>query len=305
MAQMLGLKPSKFSEILNKRMMAGTDVLSILVSKFNISPQWLLTGEGIMLSSNYAQLGLRISQLLTFIGQDFPKSDDLDILDYTSYLLGITRQEIIELTREDILPKSPLNFDKFAERYPEINAKWLKSGIGNMFAIDETAALSSIQHRYEEDSFTRNYVRELKYGIKPDKGVPIYELNNTTDIKSIFVDDKAHPGDYLRIPDLSQVDGAIHVRGESMAPLLKSGDIIIFKIIKPSSLNIIWGQMYLLSFEISDGFYTDIKYIQKADNPDHIRIVSHNSRFEPKDIPLSSIRALALIKASITFHTIE
>ena len=145
----------------------------------------------------------------------------------------------------------------------------------------------------------------MKYGIKPDKDIPIYELNNTTDIISIFVDDKAHTGDFLRIPDLFQVDGAIHVRGESMAPLLKSGDIIIFKIIKPSSLNIIWGQMYLLSFEISDGFYTDIKYIQKADNPDHISIVSHNSRFEPKDIPLSSIRALALIKASITFHTIE
>ena len=82
------------------------DILAKFIATYpEVSIEWLLTRERNMLSSNNAHLGLRISQLLTFIGQDFPKSDDLDILDYTSYLLGITRQEIIELNSEGILIK--------------------------------------------------------------------------------------------------------------------------------------------------------------------------------------------------------
>ena len=50
LAEILGIKPSKFSEILNERMMAGTDLLAIICSSYpQISSYWLLTGEGSML----------------------------------------------------------------------------------------------------------------------------------------------------------------------------------------------------------------------------------------------------------------
>lgn len=44
LANSLGLKSSKFSEILNERMMAGTDLLSLICQKYNINPTWLLLG---------------------------------------------------------------------------------------------------------------------------------------------------------------------------------------------------------------------------------------------------------------------
>lgn len=90
-----------------------------------------------------------------------------------------------------------------------------------------------------------------------------------------------------------------------MTPLLKSGDIIIYKKLALSLDSILWGQIYLLSFEAGGDTFTVVKYIQKSEDPERIRLVSHNSQFEPKDIPLSSVRALAIVKASITFHTIE
>ena len=50
LADILGIKPSKFSEILNGRMMAGSDLLAIICASYpHISPSWLLTGEGSML----------------------------------------------------------------------------------------------------------------------------------------------------------------------------------------------------------------------------------------------------------------
>lgn len=135
--------------------------------------------------------------------------------------------------------------------------------------------------------------------------IPLYDLSATAGLMAIFNDNHISPDDYLRIPNLPPVDGAIYVRGESMTPLLKSGDIIIFKRLALSLDSILWGQIYLLSFTAGGDFFTVVKYVQKSDTTDCIRLVSHNDRFQPKDIPLSSIQALAIVKASITFHTME
>ena len=90
-----------------------------------------------------------------------------------------------------------------------------------------------------------------------------------------------------------------------MVPLLKSGDIIIYKQLELSLDSILWGQIYLLSFIAGGDTFTVVKYVQKSDLPGCVRLVSHNDRFQPKDIRLDSICALAIVKASITFHTIE
>lgn len=51
LATAFGIKPSKFSEILNYRMNIGTDLAAILCASYNINSNWLLTGEGSMLRS--------------------------------------------------------------------------------------------------------------------------------------------------------------------------------------------------------------------------------------------------------------
>ena len=88
-----------------------------------------------------------------------------------------------------------------------------------------------------------------------------------------------------------------------MYPLLKSGDIVLYKEVGNSVDNILWGEMYLLSFTLDGEDYITIKYIQKGDDDRYIKLVSHNPHHAPKDIPLDTIRALALIKASVRFNT--
>lgn len=51
LAEKFNISTSKFSEILNKRMNVGIDLLIVLASDFNISSDWLLTGEGSMLKN--------------------------------------------------------------------------------------------------------------------------------------------------------------------------------------------------------------------------------------------------------------
>lgn len=48
----LGIKATKFSEILNFRMNIGTDLAATLCHEYGINPDWLLTGEGSMLRTD-------------------------------------------------------------------------------------------------------------------------------------------------------------------------------------------------------------------------------------------------------------
>lgn len=197
-----------------------------------------------------------------------------------------TRTQKYPMTTTDMLVA-------ISRRYPEIDINWLLTGNGT--PEKETTSLATVK-----EEFSLRADRKIEV-----QDIPLYDMSATAGLVAIFNDNNIHPEDYLRIPNLPLVNGAIYVHGESMVPLLKSGDIIIYKKLELSLDSILWGQIYLLSFIAGGDTFTVVKYIQKSDQPGYIRLVSHNERFQPKDIPLDSICALAIVKASITFHTIE
>lgn len=136
------------------------------------------------------------------------------------------------------------------------------------------------------------------------QSVPLYELDATAGLVALFDNaTRQIPVSHLQIPDLPPCDGALYVRGDSMYPLLKSGDIVLYKEVPYTAASILWGEMYLLSFTLEGEDYITIKYIQRADDERFIRLVSHNPHHSPKEIPADSIRALALVKASVRFNT--
>lgn len=175
-----------------------------------------------------------------------------------------------------------------------ISAEWLITGNGDMIRSSNVGNKTVIQESFALRTDTR-------IGIQ---SVPLYELDATAGLVSLFdTNRKQEPINHLQIPDLPPCDGAIYVRGDSMYPLLKSGDIVLYREVATSVDNILWGEMYLLSFSLDGEDFITIKYIQKGDDDQHIKLVSHNPHHSPKDIPINTIRALALIKASVRFNT--
>lgn len=63
--------------------------------------------------------------------------------------------------------------------------------------------------------------------------------------------------------------------------------------------------MYLLSIDIDGEEYVTVKYIQKSDRPDCVRLVSQNPHHADKEIEISRIRAIALVKASIRMNSMR
>lgn len=174
-----------------------------------------------------------------------------------------------------------------ALNFPDLNIDWLLYGDGEMFRPSHP--------HYVFDAENKDQTQKI----------PIYDLVATGGIVSVFQNNDITPEEYISLPGLPPVDGAVYIRGESMAPLIKSGDIIIYKKVALSEDNIMWGQIYLLSYTYDQDSYTSVKYLRRSDRLGYVRLVSENPNFDPKDIPAASITAIALVKASITFHTME
>lgn len=139
----------------------------------------------------------------------------------------------------------------------------------------------------------------------PMQSVPLYSIEGTAGLVPLFAERRAQkPVDFIHIPNLPKCDGAIYVVGDSMYPLLKSGDIVLYKQLRDLN-DIFWGDMYLLSIDIDGEEYITVKYVQKSDAEGCVKLVSQNPHHADKDVALSRIRAIALVKASIRMNSIR
>ncbi len=136
--------------------------------------------------------------------------------------------------------------------------------------------------------------------------IPIYDMEAVAGLVPLFADQYSQRVvEVMETSLIPKCDAGLRIVGDSMYPLLKSGDIVFYKQINDIINNIVWGEMYLISFDIDGDEYVSVKYIQKSELPDHIQLVSYNEHHKPMDIHISRIRALAFIKASLRVNSIK
>ena len=125
-----------------------------------------------------------------------------------------------------------------------VNPEWLESGKGNMFNAEPDLTA----YRLRTDNSL------------PLQSVPLYSIEGTAGLVPLFTDQaQAKPVNFIHIPNLPKCDGAIYIVGDSMYPLLKSGDIVLYKQLGNID-DIFWGDMYLLSIDIDGEEYVTVKY---------------------------------------------
>ena len=170
-----------------------------------------------------------------------------------------------------------------------VNPEWLESGRGEMFNAEPD--LTAYMHRTDNSL--------------PMQSVPLYSIEGTAGLVPLFADQaNAKPVNYIHIPNLPKCDGAIYIVGDSMYPILKSGDIVLYKQLHDVE-DIFYGDMYLLSIDLDGEEYVTVKWIQKSERPGYVKLVSQNPHHAPKDVEIARIRALALVKASIRMNSIR
>ena len=226
------------------------------------------------------QVGARVKEMRKALGM---KQDEL------SSILGIGKSALsmIETGRAAL---SERNKNILIQEL-NLNPQWIESGEGEIF----NSPLETFV------PFIRRTDRTL-----PMQSVPLYNIEGTAGLVPLFTGQTpVRPVDYIHIPNLPKCDGAIYIVGDSMYPLLKSGDIVFYKQVHDIMHSIIWGEMYLISFDIDGDEYVSVKYLQKSDIPDHIVLVSYNEHHKPMEIHINRIRALAFIKASLRLNSLK
>jgi hypothetical protein len=63
--------------------------------------------------------------------------------------------------------------------------------------------------------------------------------------------------------------------------------------------------MYLLSIDIDGEEYVTVKYVQRSEREGYVRLVSQNQHHAEKEVQVSRIRAIALVKASIRMNSMR
>lgn len=183
---------------------------------------------------------------------------------------GLNRGNISNMGEDGSIGSDKLS--KILDAFPALNPRWLLSGSGPMLSLDD----ASSEQCQDSD------------------GVPLIPFEAMagffTGGKEISIKDCKQ----LKIPGL-KADFVIPVFGRSMEPLYYSGDMIACQQTPLQDNCFEWGRAYVI--DTIDGVL--LKRIRPGSSPETITLISENPDYGPREIPISKIYHVALVKCTV------
>lgn len=179
--------------------------------------------------------------------------------------------------------------EKISNYYPELNSNWLLTGIGEMIQNEER----------NEKSIT---VPQTAVSTKQRKGALIYDIDATCGLNGRdieFTDEKVIGS--IDAPEINPDSKIIFATGDSMQPLIASGDrVVIRKIESWDYFN--YGQVYL----IITNEYRFIKRVRRhpKDADNLILLRSENPDYDDIDLPKREIIHLFIVENILSIKNI-
>lgn len=179
--------------------------------------------------------------------------------------------------------------NRISIQYPELNANWLLTGEGEMITSEER----------QNKTIT---IPQSTITVNKRKGALIYDIDATCgfDGRDIeFVDEKVVGS--IDAPEINPESKIIFATGDSMLPLITSGDRIVIRRIESwDYFN--YGQVYL----IITNEYRFIKRVRKhpKDEENLILLRSENPEYDDIDLPKKEIIHLFIVENILAIKNI-
>lgn len=176
---------------------------------------------------------------------------------------------------------------KILSVYPKLNQKWLITGEGDMLNSEQSPSLSPITDKVIADNDGNN--QSSQHIIK-------YYPNVNGSMGGVqFLDDPDETVCDITIPGYSDCKFAINAYGDSMYPLIKSGQIILMSEWLESFID--WGRIYLV---VTKSGYRVIKRLYPGSSNATITCVSENHETNPPfEIERDDLDKLYIVKGWI------
>lgn len=172
-----------------------------------------------------------------------------------------------------------------------VNPDWIERGLGEMF----NCPIEDFAH----------YLKPRDDDAIPLQSIPLYNIDKAGGLVSLFANpEKYKSTEYISIPNLPKCDGAIYLAGDGMSPLLNSGDIVLYRQLHDIE-DVFWGDMYLLSIDVSGEEYITVRYIRKSDRAGYVKLVGENPLHADKEVRTDKIKAIAFVKANIRLNAMR
>ena len=166
-----------------------------------------------------------------------------------------------------------------------VSKAWLKDGSDIPFAKHSSSAVPNL------------IVDESE--LKAMKGTPIYDIDVTAggQCRSMLFADE-HIVGAVNIPNISPDCRIVRVSGDSMSPVIKSGDLIAVRELSNLS-QIFWGHIYVVVLDD----YRMVKYVRRHDDPEKVILRSENPKYDDMEVNRSEIRDLLVVQNVLHIDT--
>lgn len=174
---------------------------------------------------------------------------------------------------------------KILSIYPKLSAEWLMTGRGNMLSSDNS------------DNAVRQTPEPAAKRVMDDgkEGIPLLPLDA---MAGAFTDDISvmeYECERYIVPAFKGADFLIPVKGDSMQPTYKSGDLVACQRVPLTDIFFQWNKTYVL--DTVQGAL--IKRVCRGSDNEHVLIVSDNPAYEPFELSLKQFHGVALVRGII------
>ena len=182
----------------------------------------------------------------------------------------------------------------------EVSAEWLISGEGSMLkdnGIPEELVYTKPAEgiNYKPQTYPTGETEAIRPATSPTEGIPLIPLEA---MAGFFTSDRTileYECERYVVPAFRGADFLIPVKGDSMHPTYKSGDLVACRKVPMSDCFFQWNKVYVV--DTNQGPL--VKRIKPAGNKESILLVSDNKDYDPIELPTSAIHEVALVMGLI------
>ena len=200
------------------------------------------------------------------------------------------------------------NIMRFLSYYDDINTDWLFYGKGEMIKTKSKENVPEIIGDNfgdiigDKPNVKKRYAIELaekptNTGIEANNlgnaGIPLIPIDAMAGFGTGAVQVMHYDTSKYVVPEFAElnVDFMIRVKGSSMVPKYNSGDLVACKKLVITDIFFQWNKVYVLDTEQG----ALIKRVKKGSRDNYILLISDNKNYDPFELHLSKIFAVALV----------
>lgn len=161
---------------------------------------------------------------------------------------------------------------KISDNFPELSIDWLVSGNGSMLKEKENIPVAVKTENLHE-------------------GIPLIPLDAMAGWCRGEMQVMEYECEHYVIPAFREAEFLIPVKGSSMYPKYSSGDIVACKKLSLKDVFFQPNKVYVL--DTDQGAL--IKRVKKGRDDNHIILVSENEKYEPFELSLHHLHAIAIV----------